>query len=218
MGQMFEQQPKESAKAFAAFSVYLGMGADRSLEGVRVKCGKSSRLIQRWSSRWKWAERVQAYAERLATVEREATEALAREKAAEWLKRQQALRQTEWEMHEKCIAAAKRGLAAFEAREKVYANLADISRILEVASKLGRLASGMATDKTEVSGNDGGAIRVELTAALNKIYGAVVDVESISSLPERECDGLPGQRARGIPVAGELPPAPPTEKSEKATP
>src|SRR5437868_2457637 len=111
MGQIFEQQAKESAKAFAAFSVYLGMGSERSLEAVRVKCGKSSRLIQRWSSRWKWAERVRAYADRLAVVEREATEALAREKAAEWLKRQQSLRQTEWEMHEKCIAAAKRGLA-----------------------------------------------------------------------------------------------------------
>jgi len=219
MAQPFEQQTKESAKAFAAFSVYLGMGSERSLEAVRVKCGKSSRLIQRWSSRWKWAERVQAYAERLALVEREATEALAREKGAEWLKRQQTLRETEWEMHEKCIAAAKRGLAAFEAREKVYANLADISRILEVASKLGRLASGLATDRTELTGEEGGAIRVELTAALNKIYGDVVDVGgSVLPLKEGERGGLPGQRARGNPVAGELPSVAATEKSEKATP
>ena len=81
-------------------------------------------------------------------------------------------------MHEQCIAAAKRGLKAFMEREKVYANLADIARMLEVASKLGRLASGMATDKTELTGEDGGPIRVELSAALEKVYGAVVDVES----------------------------------------
>ena len=81
-------------------------------------------------------------------------------------------------MHEKCIAAAKRGLAAFMEREKVYANLAGISRMLEVASKLGRLASGLATDKTEVTGEDGGPIRLELEAALKKVYGAVVDVEA----------------------------------------
>ena len=78
-------------------------------------------------------------------------------------------------MHEKCILAAERGLKAYMEREKVYANLADIARMLEVASKLGRLASGLATDKTEVSGEDGGPIRVELAAALNKIYGVVAE-------------------------------------------
>ena len=76
-------------------------------------------------------------------------------------------------------------------REKVYANLADISRMLEVASKLGRLATGMATDKTEVTGEDGGPIRIELEAALRKVYGGVVDVEATAApqpdaLPEGE--------------------------------
>ena len=182
MGQAFEQQAKESARAFAAFSVYLGMGPERSLVAVAQKFTKSSRLLKRWSRRFDWPGRVRAHAERLAAVEREATEALAREKGAEWLKRQQALRETEWEMHEKCIAAARRGLAAFEAREKVYANLADIARMLEVASKLGRLASGLATDKTELTGEGGGAIRIEFEAALKKVYGRrgqVVDVEAV---------------------------------------
>jgi len=117
----------------------------------------------------------------VATVEREAVEVVARTKAAEWAKRQDEVRQREWEMHEKCIGAAKKAFDAFMSREKVYANLADIARMLEVASKLGRLASGLATDKTEVTGEDGGAIRVEFEAALKKVYGrkaAVVDVEA----------------------------------------
>src|SRR5437899_11020667 len=143
MGLEFEQQVKESAKAFAAFSVYLGMGPERSLEAVAQKVTKSSRLLKRWSRKFDWPGRVRAYADRLAAVEREATEALAREKAAEWLKRQQTLRETEWEMQEKCIAAAKRGLAAFMDREKIYVNLADIARIVEVGSRMGRLASGL---------------------------------------------------------------------------
>ncbi len=85
-------------------------------------------------------------------------------------------------MHEKCIAAARRALDAFLEKEKVYANLADIARILEVASKLGRLASGLATEKSEVTGEDGGPIRIEFEAALKKIYGVqttVVDVEAV---------------------------------------
>jgi hypothetical protein len=179
----FEKQAKESNKAFAAFVVYLGMGSERSLEAVRQKCGKSARLIQRWSSRWRWTERVAAHTSHLAVIEREATEALARGKAAEWLTRQTEVREREWRLHEKCIAAVEKALAAFMEKEKVYANLADISRMLEVASKLGRLATGMATDKTELVGEDGGPIQVEFKAALEKIYGEPLPVEVVDVQP-----------------------------------
>ena len=179
----FEKQDRESEKAFAAFAVYLSMGSERSLAQVGKKLGKSEGLIERWSKRYDWGGRVQAHAAHFTAIEREATEAVARGKAAEWLKRQQELREREWMMHEKCIAAAERGLKAFMEREKVYANLSDIARMLEVASKLGRLAAGMATDKTEITGEDGGPIRIELVAALNKIYGDVVDVECTSPRP-----------------------------------
>jgi len=211
MAQAFEQQPKESAKAFAAFSVYLNMGPERSLAAVGRKLGKSVGLVERWSQRFDWPGRVDAHTAYLGTVEREAVEVVARGKAAEWAKRQQELREQEWEMHGKCIEAARRALGAFMTREKIYANLADISRMLEVASKLGRLASGLATDKTEVTGEDGGAIRVELDVALKKIYGpasaeatarqgCVVDVQVSGSphpgpLPEGE--GMPARIGDG---------------------
>jgi len=167
----FEQQPKESDKAFAAFAMYLSLGAQRSTAEVGKKLGKSAGLIEQWCTRWQWKNRVGAYGEHLARVEREATEALARSKSAEWLTRREALRETEWEMHEKCIAAARKALAKFLVRENVYANLSDIARILEVASKMGRLAAGMETDRTEITGEDGGPIKVELEVALKKIYG-----------------------------------------------
>ena len=138
----FEQQPGESDKAFAAFAEYLNLGPQRSTAAVATKLAKSDQLIRRWSARWQWTDRVSAHSAHLATVEREATEALARGKSAEWLTRQQKLRETEWEMHEKCIEAARRAFESFMEKTKVYANLADIARILEVASKLGRLASG----------------------------------------------------------------------------
>jgi len=191
MALAFEQQPKEGAKAFAAFSLYLGLGPGRSVAAVGKRLGKSGSLLERWSKRFDWPGRVQAHAAHFAAVERDATEALVRGKAAEWLQRQQALREREWTIHEKCIAAAERGLKAFMEREKVYANLADIARMLEVASKLGRLASGMATDKTEVTGEDGGPVRVELSAALNKIYGEVVDVEATPVPPAQLAEGAP---------------------------
>src|SRR5687767_12145986 len=131
MALAFEQKATESQKAFAAFSVYLSMGPERSLAAVGRKLGKSVGLLERWSRKFDWPGRVQAHATHMAVVEREASEAMVRSKAAEWLKRAEDVREREWEMHEKCIAAARRALGAFMEREKVYANLSDISRILE---------------------------------------------------------------------------------------
>ena len=73
----FEQQPKESAKAFAAFKAYLDMGPERSLEAVARTFAKSSRLLKRWSAKYGWAGRVAARAAHFAELERQAIERLA---------------------------------------------------------------------------------------------------------------------------------------------
>jgi len=186
---MFEQQPNESAKAFAAFSLYLSLGAERSTAAVASKLAKSEQLIRRWSAKYGWTDRVAAYAAHLAVIEREAIEATVRGRAAIWESREQALKETEWAMHERAIAAAKRGLDEYMKREKVYANLADIARMLEIASKLGRLATGLGTDGERRNGDDLPTVRVEVTVALEKIYGEplpgevaappIVDVEEV---------------------------------------
>lgn len=182
----FEQQPRESAKAFAAFSLYLSLGPQRSMDTVSRKSAKSIPLLKRWSRKFDWAGRVAAHGAHLAIVEREAIEVAARGKAAEWASREQKLRETEWAMHERAIAAAKRGLDAYMERDKVYANLADIARMLEIASKLGRLATGLGTDGERRNSDDLPTVRVEVTVALEKIYGEplpgeVVDVEEVRS-------------------------------------
>ena len=175
----FEKQPRESEKAFAAFSLYLSLGPQRSLETVAQKFAKSSRLLKRWSVKYDWQARVAAHSAHLAVVEREAIEAAARRNAAVWETREQKLKETEWEMHERAIAAAKRGLDAYMEREKVYANLADIARMLEIASKLGRLATGLG-DGEHRKGDDLPAVRVEVTVALEKIYGEPIPGELLA--------------------------------------
>ena len=199
----FEQQPRESAKAFAAFSLYLSLGPERSTAAVAKELAKSEQLVRRWSAKFGWTDRVAAHAAHLAVVERGAIEAAARGKAAEWEKRKQDLLETEWAMHERAIAAAKRGLDAYMEREKVYANLADIARMLEIASKLGRLATGLG-DGERRKDDDLPALHVEVTVSLEKIYGeplpgeviappAIVDVEVVGATPTdaRETRALP---------------------------
>ena len=192
MNHAFEQQPRESNKAFAAFSLYLSLGPERSTAEVAKKLAKSEQLIRRWSAKFAWTDRVAAHGAHYAIIEREAVEAVARSKAAEWEKRETQLRETEWAMHERAIAAAKRGLDAYMEKDKVYANLADIARMLEIASKLGRLATGLGTDGERRTGDDLPGLRVEVTVALEKIYGGdaapdakIVDVETVPALPEK---------------------------------
>jgi hypothetical protein len=189
MHQLFEKHDRESDKAFAAFSLYLSLGPQRSLAEVAQKLHKSVTMLGRWSAKFDWPARVAAHGAHLAIVEREAIEAAARGKAAEWSSREQKLRETEWAMHEAAIAAAKKGLAAYMDREKVYANLADIARMLEIASKLGRLATGLG-DGDGRKADDLPAMRVEVTVALEKIYGdplpgEIIDVEAVPVLPEK---------------------------------
>jgi len=183
MGLPFEQLPKESSKAFAAFSLYLSLGPQRSTAAVAKKLAKSDQLMRRWSAKYDWGSRVQAHAAHMAVVEREATEALARAGAPEWEKRKQAIRQEDWEVHAECVKAGKEALKRFYEKGNA-ATLGDIARILDLASRLGRLACGMATDKTEVTGEDGGPIMVEFEAAVRKIYGEVRDVEAVPLVTE----------------------------------
>jgi transposase len=196
MPMSFEQQPRESAKAFAAFSLYLNMGAERSTREVGKKLGKSEGLIERWAAKFDWSSRVAAHSAHLAIVEREAMEAVTRSKAAEWSQREQALRETEWAMHERAIAAAKRGLDAYMKKENVYANLADIARMLEIASKLGRLATGLG-DGEKRQGNELPGMRIEVTLALEKIYGEPLEIETRSregaEIIEVEATNIGGQ-------------------------
>ncbi|HOH41347.1 MAG TPA: hypothetical protein PK807_13810 [Verrucomicrobiota bacterium] len=205
----FEKQPRESDKAFAAFSLYLSLGAERSTREVGKLLGKSEGLIERWAAKFDWRSRVAAHVAHLAIVEREAIEAAARSKAAGWEAREQQLRETEWTMHERAIAAAKKGLDAYMEREKVYANLADIARMLEIASKLGRLATGLGTDGERRKGDDLPAVRVEVKVALEKIYGEplpgeVVDVEVLGGGPQAQNKVLPAQTGNSASQTGSL--------------
>lgn len=188
MTMTFEQQPRESNKAFAAFKTYLELGPERTLVTVAEQHGKSRQMIERWSRRFDWPARVQAHAAHLATVERQAIEGLAVEKAVEWSKVHEALKIAEWQRHKKLIALADEVIARWEKNKAKCGTLEGIARLLELATKLGRLAAGLPTEVKEVNTTMKATIDVEWEIAIRKAYGvkdalanelAVVDVEAI---------------------------------------
>lgn len=194
MPMVFEQQPKESNKAFVAFRTYLELGAQRSLVAVAGKVGKSKTMIEKWSRRFDWPARIQAHMAHLAEVERKAIEALAVEKAVEWHKVHEAVRVAEWQRHKKLIALADEMIARWEktpsrSGQLRCGTLEGIARLLELATKLGRLAAGMPTEVKEVNTTMKATIDVDWEIAIRKAYQVaappanvgetVVDVEEV---------------------------------------
>ena len=167
----FEQLPREGNKAFAAFRVYLEMGPQRSLALTAAKLGKSKVLMERWSRRHDWIGRVTAHGAYAAQVERETIESLAREKAIEWMKVHEDQRIQEWNARCRALRLAEKIMTRWEKNEGKAGTLEGIARLLELASKLGRLASGMETDGLTVREGGITAVRIEVTVALEKIYG-----------------------------------------------
>ena len=148
----FDQLPHESAKAFAAFRAYLDLGPERSLAAAGAKVGKSKVMMEKWSRRHDWAGRVGAHSAHLATMERQATEAAVRSKAAEWLDRQTEHREEEWRVRGELLEAAREAMRRWKANEKRCGTLEGITRMLELASKLGRMSSGMPLEVKEITG------------------------------------------------------------------
>ena len=185
----FEQQPRESAKAFAAFSMYLSLGPERSLSAVAGKLGKGQRIMETWLQKFDWTGRVKAHGAHLALVEREAAEALARAKGVDWVKRQEEQRADEWQARCDLLELARETIKRWKENPRKCGTLEGVARLLDLASKLGRLASGMPTDRTEVTTEVQGKIDVEWEIAIKRVYGqgakaepapaVVVDVEAV---------------------------------------
>jgi uncharacterized protein len=173
MPMKFEQQSRESNKAFAAFRTYLELGPDRSLATVAERVGKSKTMVERWSRRFDWPARVEAHAAHVADAERKAIEALAVERAVEWDKVHEAVKIAEWQRHKKLIALADEMIARWEKNKVKCGTLEGIARVLELATKLGRLAAGMPTEVKEVHTNVTGTVELEWEIALRRAYGPV---------------------------------------------
>lgn len=169
MSTEWERQSGESRQAFAAFQVYLELGAARSLGVVGQKCNKSVSLLGRWSSRWDWVTRSEAYDAHLDGLRREAREAAAQAEERKWAERQAAQREDEWELREEF---AKRLGDMLEKPPTRYSNR-DMALFAEIISKLGRLATELETERR------------------------VTDVDDFSRLSDEELDAYIAARLGG---------------------
>lgn len=186
MPMIFERQERESDKAFAAFKTYLELGPERSLALAGDKLGKSKRMMEKWSRKFDWPARVQAHAAHLADIERRTAEALAVQAGTDWAKRQEQHREDEWQTRGELIALAREAIERWKKNSARCGTLEGIARLLDLASKLGRVSSGLSLEPVDKPQDEDAAFMIQIEVALEKIYGAAKPVESTISVVEVE--------------------------------
>jgi hypothetical protein len=102
----WEKQPGESEKAYEAFSLYRDMGPSRSLAKVGQALGKSTALMERWSSQHDWQDRVESLRVRDEMIRREAVEEALRSEAEGLARRRAALEEKLLEARERAADQA----------------------------------------------------------------------------------------------------------------
>jgi hypothetical protein len=85
-------------------------------------------------------------------------------------------------MRSELIEAGRKVLEKFRDGSR-GATLGDVARALDVASKLGRLATGLGTDGEKRKGDELPSVRVEVSVALEKIYGQPLPEEVATPAP-----------------------------------
>jgi hypothetical protein len=165
MSEAWERQSSETDDAFAAFVLYRDLGPSRTIEQAhdaylqrnkhkakeRVRSGKKKGQGPThwadWSARFKWVERVRAYDDHIDSIALEERQKATAAEAAKWAKRRMAQRDREWDIGEQLQAKAQQLLT-----QELEARAGDSARLAESGSKLARLAAGMETDHTKVTG------------------------------------------------------------------
>lgn len=124
----WEMMEDERPKPFEAFCIYRDMGLDRTIAKVAKQLSKSYQLMSRWASQYNWGERVAAWDREQDRVARESQ-----------LSEIAKMRNRHAKLATDMLAKAA---AALEKLPPDEVKASDVSRMVEVASKLERLARG----------------------------------------------------------------------------
>jgi hypothetical protein len=183
MNHAFEQLPRESNKAFAAFKTYLDMGPERSIAGVSQTLAKSVPFLKRWSVKFDWAGRVAARDAHFAELERQAIERLACDKAVEWWRLHEPVKRQAWMEAQEVLADFHEARRRWRASGRVP-GFEGMARMLEMAFKLIQFAASIPSEIKEVHQHVTGTVSVEWEQAIRKAYGLpddapIVEVEPV---------------------------------------
>lgn len=124
----WERQDREGPKAWEAFVVYRDLGSERSLRLVSERLGKNSSYIESLSVQHNWVNRAAAWDAELDAKARRAQIA----EVKQMRKRHAGF----------AVSMQGKAMDALKSLPKDELKAADISRMMEVATKIERIARG----------------------------------------------------------------------------
>jgi hypothetical protein len=163
----FPRCPGETPRAFSAFQAFFGLGQARSLQALAEQLGEKPDTLKNWSSRFGWRERIQSFNSGLLQQQAEAEAASRAQQTADWARRTSEYREQEWVAAQKLLGAVQCFLESFGDRDVEKMTLAQVSRALQISSRIARqaLRGSSVPDEPVLA-----PVQVELTAALDKAY------------------------------------------------
>ncbi len=136
----WDKQPGEGIKRYTAFCVYRDLNPmERSAAKVAIKLGRTPRMIQTWCGEGNWCKRAEAwdvYKERIA---REAKLEQTRKEHEAQVKEIAKMRKRHADLASSMLLKAARSLEQIPDDE---IKMGDISRMVDIASKLERISRG----------------------------------------------------------------------------
>ena len=147
----WERRDNETSKAYEAFSIYRDMGPDRSLGKVAEKLQKSETLMGRWSSAYDWVKRAALWDDEQDRIEREQAQ-------KEQSKAIRDMRKRHADLAQAMLIKSARALARIPDDE---IKPMDVSRMVDIASKLERISRGDVGEVIEE--RDGGKAQPAVT-------------------------------------------------------
>jgi len=166
----FAPAPGETPRAFSAFLAYFHLGHARSLQAVADQLDEGLPTVKKWSSRFRWAARVNQFHAGLLQSSAAAAAAGQRRPAADWADRLQLFREQEWDAAQKLIAAARCFLESYGEDDLHKMTLAQVSRALKISSQIGRLALAGA-ELPAASDLDLSPVQQQFLNAVQRLYG-----------------------------------------------
>jgi hypothetical protein len=173
---LWQRQPDEAPPDFTAFVTCLRLKGQRSHRTVATQTGRSLGAIRRLSARFNWLGRVAAFEARLADASQDALDLLVRATNTRTAADYERLRGAEFQLAHRVLQESDRWLKLASDPHRRDVSLGQICRLIDLASKLGRLAAGMPTgEKPRRRGREdtpGCWTGPSAKEALEKIYGS----------------------------------------------
>jgi len=151
MSNPWDRRDAESSRAFHCFTIFLNLGADRSLVGAyrqetgRKAAGSVSGNWGLWASKFEWQQRATAWdsQQQQATDDRRAGLDQVDEK--KWAERRRKIREREFTTSEQLLTKAR----AILGNKYVRGTILDAAQLLKLAFELQRRATEMEKHEQE---------------------------------------------------------------------